>query len=102
LAVLQPLERLYAELVGHARPAEVRAVIAEVLGVVDVVQAEELPPRPGPPHPRHDADGALVPGPTEVAGEGHPVAGRQAAVALLVLDPQAGQEGGVGQPAAEI
>lgn len=65
-----------------------------------MVEAEVLALGPGLAHPRHDADRAPVTGLLEVAGEGRALAGGEVQVPLLVLDPQAGQEGGVRHPAA--
>src|SRR6185437_143831 len=57
-AVLAGGEFLQRVLVGDAEPAEFRAAIVEIAGVVVFVEAPEAAFRPWLLDPRHDVDGA--------------------------------------------
>ncbi len=96
---LAPLQGEEGVLVGHRRQAEVRAAVAEVAPVVDLVVAVEgraLGPRAVVG--RHDAD-RPPPGALEGAGEREAVVADELVVAPLAVDPDPRLHRGVRQPA---
>ena len=99
LGELAPLQGQEGVLVGHRRQAEVRAAVAEVAAVVDLVVAVEgRSLRPRPVVRRHDADRAPARA-LERPGEGEAVVLDELVVAPLAVDPDPGLQGGVRQPA---
>ena len=111
LSQLQALQGEVGVLVGHGCVRVRRAVVADVVAVVDlVVVVEGLAARPGVVVRRHVVDDPPA-GPFEGEAEREPVAGHQLVVATREVDPgtrlhrRVGQpadpaEGGRGQPAA--
>jgi hypothetical protein len=99
LRQLRVLELRQGVLVGRHAPVEARAAISHGPAVVGLVVAVERALRPRAGGARHDGDRppARVP---EGTREGQAVGLDQAVVPPLVVDPQAGQQRGVGQPAA--
>ena len=86
-------------LVGHRRQAEVRAAVAEVAAVVDLVVAVEgRALRPRPPVRRHRGD-RPPPGALERPREREAVVLDELVVAPLAVDPDPRLQGGVRQPA---
>ena len=92
-----PLELGVGVLVGHRGVAEGRAVVADVVPVVELVEVVE--PRAGRPDGvvlgavAHGAPAGLVEG----VAEGEPAAGDQLGIPQFGVDPQPRLQGGVGE-----
>ena len=99
LASSQPLERRQHVLVGHRGVAELRPGVADVVLVVElVVVIEGRSLGPAVVVRRDVADRAPARSLERIA-EREPVAGDELVVALLVVDPEPGLQGGVREPA---
>ena len=99
LRELEALQGREDVLVGHRGVRELRAAIADVAPVVElVVVVERRPLRPGPVVRRHVADGPPA-GALERPAEREAVALDELVVAQLVVDPDARLQGRVRQPA---